>query len=58
LNVHGVNEVRKTEIHASESLVRESGYFKVEIAIEKLKRYESPSVDQIPAVLIQAAGKT
>jgi hypothetical protein len=30
----------------------------VEIAIEKLKRYKSPGIDQIPAELIQAGGET
>jgi hypothetical protein len=30
----------------------------VEVAIGKLKRYKSPSVDQIPAKLIQAGGET
>jgi hypothetical protein len=28
------------------------------MAVERLKRYESPSVDHIPAVLMQAIGKT
>jgi hypothetical protein len=31
--------------------------FEVEIAIAKLKRYESPGSDQIPAELIQAGGE-
>jgi hypothetical protein len=30
----------------------------VEIAIEKLKRYKSPGIDQIPAELLQAGGNT
>jgi hypothetical protein len=32
--------------------------FEVEIAIAKLKKYKSPAIDQIPAELIQAGGKT
>jgi hypothetical protein len=37
LNVHGVNDVRKTEMHTAEPLVPEPSSFKVETAIEKLK---------------------
>jgi hypothetical protein len=54
LNAHGVNDVRQTEIHTAEPLVPEPGSSEVEIAIEKLKRYKSPGIDQIPAELIQA----
>jgi hypothetical protein len=36
LNVHGVNDVRQTEIHTAEPLVREPSSSEVEIAIEKL----------------------
>ena len=43
LNVHGVNDVRKTEIHTAESLVPKLSAFEVELAIEKLKRHESLS---------------
>ena len=39
----------QTEIHTAEPLV-----FEVEMAIEKLKRYKSPSTDQIPAELIKS----
>jgi hypothetical protein len=58
LNVHGVNDVRQTEIHTAEALVPEPSSSEVEIAIEKLKRYKSPGIDQIPAELIQAGGDT
>jgi hypothetical protein len=57
LNVHGVNDVRQTEIHTAEPLVPEPNSSEVEIAIEKLKRYKSPGTDQIPAELIQARGE-
>jgi hypothetical protein len=30
----------------------------VEMAIEKLKRYKSPGIDQIPAELIKTGGRT
>jgi len=50
-NVHGVSGVSQAEIHTTETLVPEK-------AIEKLKRYKSPGIDQIPAELIKVAGKT
>jgi hypothetical protein len=37
LNVHGVNDVRQTEIHTAEPLVLELNAFQAETAIEKLK---------------------
>ena len=36
-NVHGVNDVRQTEIHTAEPLVPEPNTFEVQMAIEKLK---------------------
>jgi hypothetical protein len=45
-------------MHAAESLVPEPSSFDVEIAIEKLKRYKSPSIDLILAEMIQAGGNT
>jgi hypothetical protein len=36
--------------------VAEPSAFEVEMAIEKLKRYKSPGIDQIPAELIKAGG--
>jgi hypothetical protein len=38
LNVHGVNNVRQTEIHTVKPLAPKPSSFEVEIAIEKLKR--------------------
>jgi len=58
LNVHEVNDVRKTERHTAESLVPEPSAFEVELAIEKLKSKKSPGTDQIPSELIKAGGKT
>ena len=54
LNVHGVSDVRQTEIHTTEPLVLESSTCKVEMATGKLKRHKSPGIDQIPAELIKA----
>jgi hypothetical protein len=58
LNVHGVNDVRQTEIHTAEPLVPEPSDSEVEMAIEKLKRHKLPDIDQIPAELIKAGGRT
>ena len=57
-NVHGVSDIRQTEIHTSEPLVPELSTFEVEMTLEKLKRYKSPSIDQIPAELIKTGGRT
>ena len=56
LNVHGVNDVRQTEIHTAEPLVPEPSAFEVELAIEKLASHKSSDTDQIPAELIKAGG--
>jgi hypothetical protein len=54
LNVHGDNDVRQAEIHTAEPLVPEPSAFEVEMAIENIKRYKSPGIEQIPAELIKA----
>jgi len=51
--VHGVNDVRQTEIHTAEPLVPEPSASEVELTIEKLKSHKSPGVDQIPAEVIK-----
>jgi len=58
LNVHGFNDVRDAELHTAETLVPEPCAFEVELAIAKLKSYRSPHIDQIPAELIKAGGRT
>jgi hypothetical protein len=58
LNLHGVNDVRQTEIHTAEPLVPEPSDSEVEMAYEMLKRHKSPGIDQIPAELIKAGGRT
>ena len=58
LNVHKVKDVRQAEIHTIESIVPEPSAFEIELAIEKLKNYKSPGIDQIPAELIKAGGRT
>ena len=56
--MHGVSEVRQAEIHTAEPLVPEPSALEVELAIEKLKCHKSPGIDQIPAELIKAGGRT
>jgi hypothetical protein len=51
LNAHWVNDVKLAEIYRTEPLVPEPSSFKFEIAIEKLRRYKSPDIDGIPALL-------
>jgi len=58
LNVHGVNDVRHTEIHTAEPLLPEPSAFEVELAIERLKSHRSPGIDQISAKLIKAGSRT
>jgi hypothetical protein len=58
LNVHGVNEVRQAEIHTREPLVPKPSVFEFELAIEKVQSHTSPVIDQIPAEMIKAGGRT
>ena len=44
------------QIQTAEPLIPEPTLLEVEIAIEKLKNYKSPSIDQIPAELTQVGG--
>ena len=44
--------------HIAEPLVLEPSASEVELAIEKLKGHKSPGIDQIPAELIKAGGRT
>jgi len=57
-NVHGVKDVGQAEIHTAEPLVPEPRATEVELAIDKLKSHKSPGIDQIPAELIKARGRT
>ena len=58
LNIHGVHDARQTETHTAEPLVPEPSAFEVDLAIDKLKSHKSPGIDQIPAELIKARGRT
>jgi len=57
-NVHGVKGDGQAEIHTAEPLVPEPSVSEVELAIDKLKSQKSPGIDQIPAELIKAGGRT
>ena len=57
MNLHGVSDVRQTEIHTAESVVPEPSASDFEFTIEKLESQKSPSIDQIPAELINAGGR-
>jgi hypothetical protein len=52
LNVHGVSDITRTEIHTAELLVPKPRSFEFEIAIENFKIYKSPVTDHIRAKLI------
>jgi hypothetical protein len=53
-----VGGVRQAEMHTAEPFVPEPSASEIEVAIGKLKRYNSPGVDQIPAELIRAGEET
>ena len=56
--VHGVNDVRQTEIHTVQALMPEPGVFEFEIVIEKQKGNKSPGIDHIPAETIKTVCRT
>jgi hypothetical protein len=58
--VHGVSDVRQTEVHVAEGLVPEPSVFEVEMVIKKLKRHilVLPGIDQIQAELFKAGSRT
>jgi hypothetical protein len=58
LNVHGVNECRRVGKHTEERLVPSPSVSEAALATEKLKSHKSPGIDQIPAELIKAEGRT
>jgi hypothetical protein len=47
-SVHGVSDVRQTEMHTEEPLLPEPSALEVEMATEKLRRYKSLGTGQIP----------
>ena len=57
-NVHRAKVFGQAEIHTAEPLVPEPSASEFELAIEKLKSHKSPGIDQIPAELIKAGGRT
>ena len=57
-NVHGVSDVRQTEIHTAGALVPEPCAFELEMAVKNLRTHKSPGFVLIPAELIKAGGRT
>jgi hypothetical protein len=57
LNIHGVIDVRRIEMHTAEPLVPDPSSFEDEIAIAKFRRYKSPGRDQIPVEHAQRRGE-
>ena len=57
-NVNGVKDIRQAEIPTAEPLVSEPSVAEFELAIDNLKSHKSPGIDQIPAELIKAGGRT
>jgi hypothetical protein len=58
LNVHGVNDVRQTEIPTTEPLVPEPSVFEFDLAIKKIKSHKAPGIDRSPEELIKAGCRT
>ena len=56
--MHGVKDVGQAEIHTAEPLVPEPSASEFELAIDKLKSHKSLGIDQIPAELFKAGGRT
>jgi hypothetical protein len=60
LNVHGVKDVRQTEIHTVE-LAPEPSAFEVELSLKSYVQartsHKSPGIGQIPAESIKAGGR-
>jgi len=56
LNEHGFIDVRQNKVQKAEPLVPKPSVFDVEMTIAKLKRHESPGIDQIPTEIIKAGG--
>jgi hypothetical protein len=58
LNVRKAGGLRQTEMHTAEPFVSGSSASEVEVAFVNLKYYKFPAVDQIPAQMFHAGGKT
>jgi hypothetical protein len=58
LNLHGVRGVRLIETHRAEPRGPEPSAVELEMDIEKLNKYKSPGIDQIPAEMIKVGSRT
>ena len=50
-------DVRQNDMHSAEPLESEPSAFEVQMAIEKLKRYKLPGIDEVPLELVQLGSK-
>ena len=57
LNVHGVNDVKHTEIQAAEPLVPEPNVFEFELPIEDIKSHKSPGIGQVAGELFKVGSR-
>jgi hypothetical protein len=53
LKVHGVSGFWQTQMRTTEPFVPQPSASEAEVAIQKLKWYKSPVLDQIPAELVK-----
>jgi len=51
--IHGISEVRQTEIHTAEPIAPEPCVFEFEMSIENIKGHKSTGVDQVPTESIK-----
>ena len=54
MNAQWVKDARQAKLYKEETPLAEQSDTVVDVAIEKLKRHKSPSMDQIPAEVIEA----
>jgi len=57
-NVHGVKDVGQPEVHTTEPLLFEPSAAEFELPIDMLESQKSPGIDQIPAEMFKAVGRT
>jgi hypothetical protein len=55
--VHGVSDVRQTEIHMAELLAPEPSSLEAEMAVEKIKGHKPRGIGQIPTEVIKTGGR-
>ena len=56
--MQGVNNVRQTEMHTTDTLQPEPSVFDFQTNIQNLNRYKSQGIHQIPKELLKAGDRT